>query len=154
MHRAIVTFGCLALMLLCSAPAGAREQTRVSYWPVHEYLASASVLGRYYQEFIAQYGRLYPGASEAFQGFCRRLRGSDLLADQFNRLGIPSRQVQAILHELEGTEFGTAERRAVQQNMLALDLALETIEGSITHNHRAEFRREVLAEIPPITSTG
>lgn len=145
----------LALMVLCGVgTVHATERTRGAYWPVHSYVAADSVLGRYYRQFVERYGHAYEGPTETFQGFCLRLRASDLLSDQFTRMGIPSRQIQGILRELATTHLATTERQHIRQNMLAIDLALETIEGGITLKSRAEFRREVLAEIPPITSTG
>lgn len=153
--RASIGFAAVLLLLvLGGSTASAKEPQRGVYWPVRQYMSADSVLGRYYKHFITVYRGQYHHPDGAFRRFCQVLRTSDLLADQLRRVGMSPRQLQSILHDLERTNFARAERQAIRQNMLAVDLALETIEGAITQNHRAEFRREVLAEIPPITSTG
>ncbi|MBI4367055.1 MAG: hypothetical protein HY543_09575 [Deltaproteobacteria bacterium] len=112
-----------------------------------------SVFGTYFQEFLKHYGSQYGSYTKAFEGFCRRLRTSDLLADRLNMIGLSAGDLQASLKALEQASRGT-DAQVVRSHVLAIDFALETLEGSITQNHRAEFRREVLADIPPITSTG
>lgn len=154
MRQGVVCMGMGLAICLIAVGVEAAGPSRGSYWPVNTYVAADSVLGRYYRQFVSQYGHEYANSTMTFKVFCQRLRVSDLLNDQFNRLGIPSKQVHAILRELETTHFATTERQHIRKHMLAIDLVLETIEGAITLKNRAEFRREVLAEIPPITSTG
>lgn len=140
-------------VLLAAAQAEATT-TRTNYWPIRQFLAADSVIAKYYGQFMNYYGGNYQNGTAAFSAFCKLLRTSDLLSDRFNMIGIPVHDVHAILKDLEMARFSPTETAKARQNILAIDLALETIEGSITQNHRAEFRREVLAEIPPITSTG
>lgn len=151
--RRVIYFLSILVALLAAAPAKAAT-TRANYWPIRQFLAADSVIAKYYGQFMNYYGGNYPSGAAAFSSFCKLLRTSDLLADRLNMIGIPAHDVHTILRDLEKARFSASETAKARENIMAIDLALETIEGSITQNHRAEFRREVLAEIPPLTSTG
>lgn len=144
----------LAVLLTIAAPITAQAKTQPSIWPVKHYVAADSVLATYYREFVSQYGRQFPSAAVTFGEFCYRLRTSDILTDRFKTMGMSAGQIHAILHDLEQTNFTENHGGLIRQKMLTIDLALETIQRSITQNHRAEFRREVIADIPPIVYSG
>lgn len=125
-----------------------------NYAPIHDYVSSTSVLGTYYAHFVDRYGREFADRETAFQSFCRILRTSDLLAEELIAIGIPTDQINGILAALEGMNFQTESRQTIRQSLLAIDYALESIEASLTRNHRQEFRREVLAQVPPMSYNG
>ena len=140
----------LALAVAQPAMAGSVKTS----WPMKHFIANDSVLATYYREFVDIYSRRFTNNHAMFSEFCRRLRTSDLLSDRFSMLGIAPREVHDVLSKLEVMELTSQERHVVRGQLLTIDLALETIQGSITVNHRAEFRREVLSEIPPVISSG
>lgn len=155
MRRQAMIMGCMGVLFVAAAlPAAVYAKGQSAVWPIRQYIAADSVLATYYSEFIAQYGHRYTTASAAFGGFCDRLRTSDLLTDRFNTVGLSPVLIHAALGELSRLRFERGERTQIRAKMLTIDLALETIQGSITQNHRAEFRREVIAEIPPIVYSG
>lgn len=155
MRRIVLILGCMGLIgWVAVHPATVHAKPQSAVWPIRQYIAADSVLGMYYNEFVAQYGHRYINANAVFGGFCDRLRSSDLLTDRFNMLGISTSWIHSALDELARIRFKRSEGTQIRAHMLTIDLALETIQDSITQNHRAEFRREVLAEIPPIVYSG
>lgn len=125
-----------------------------NYAPINDYVSSTSVLGTYYAHFVDRYGREFADREVAFQSFCRILRTSDLLAEELINIGIPTDQLNGILATLERMDIQTESRQTIRQSLLAIDYALESIEASLTRNHRQEFRREVLAQVPPMSYNG
>ncbi len=113
-----------------------------------------SVLGSYYSEFIKHYGKRYGSSEQAFRSFCRLLRESDLLTDELIESGIMIDRVNDILAQLENASFTTSSTDEIHRNLLALDYALEMVEADLSSNHIQEFRREVLARVPPLAYTG
>lgn len=145
----------VALLLGLMGTGGAVEaRPQAIAAPLKSYISDRSLLVTYYRAFLANYGRKYSTAGAAFGDFCRRLRTSDLLADRFNMMDISIRDVHTVLEELEQAHFNPSDRHQIRQRLLTIDYILETIEGAIIPNHRAEFRREVLADIPPVVSAG
>lgn len=125
-----------------------------SYTPVTRFVAADSVLGTYYTHFVNRYGKNYPSKEATFQAFCRVLRQSDLLSEELHEAGIPVAPIQATLLKLENSDLNGESHDSVQRSLLMIDYALESIESGIVPNHRGEFRREVLAEVPPLAYNG
>lgn len=129
-----------------------------SRWPVAQFVSEKSILAKYYQEFANR----NPAESVAAQMhmFCDLLLSSDLLADRLSQLGGKPAEMHAILMELGSLEFdrpskfSTEERRHIRGLMLGLDMQLESIDHSLSTGTRNEFRREVLADIPPLNRVG
>jgi hypothetical protein len=86
--------------------------------------------------------------------------GSDLLSDRLSQLGGNPSDMHAILMELGSYEFDPRaeldkeDRARIRRLMLGLDMQLEIIEQSLSSGTRGEFRREVLANIPPLNRMG
>lgn len=151
----ILTLFALCLGVSTTVQAGT---TRNSAWPVTSFVAGKSVLARYYQDFVNR----EPAQSAATQmhQFCDLLMSSDLLADRLSQLGGSPSDMHAILMELGSYEFNpraklTKEDQAhIRSLMLGLDMQLEIVEHSLSIGTRGEFRREVLADIPPVNRVG
>lgn len=141
----------IVLTVSIAPAAQARPSLRA---PVSKYLSSNSVLARYYADFVRQSGSAYDTSDAAFRGFCQVLRTSDLLAEELMQSGIPTDQVYPILRDLERVAFIRDNDEQIHRAMLAVDYVLELIESTLTQSHRREFRREVLAEVPPLTYNG
>ena len=122
--------------------------------PLGKQMIANSVLGSYYSEFIKHYGKRYGSSEQAFRSFCRLLRESDLLTDELIESGIMIDRVNDILAQLENASFTTSSTDEIHRNLLALDYALEMVEADLSSNHIQEFRREVLARVPPLAYTG
>ncbi len=127
-------------------------------WPVTSFVAGKSVLARYYQDFVNR----NPTSSTATQmhQFCDLLMGSDLLSDRLSQLGGNPSDMHDILMELGSYEFDPRahldkeDKTRIRSLMLGLDMQLEMIEQSLSTGTRGEFRREVLADIPPLNRMG
>ncbi len=121
---------------------------------IANYIGSEAVFSGYYAHFVQRYGRQYQSSAETFRSFCQVLRTSDLLADELISAGLPTDQIYAMLQNLEAANLKDNNRDEVRRMMLAIDYALESIESSFEQSHRHEFRREVLAQVPPLTHNG
>lgn len=150
----------ITILMLCLGTAGVAQasSSHSSAWPVTAFVAGKSVLARYYQDFVNR----EPAQSTAEQMhlFCDLLMSSDLLADRLSQLGGSPSDMHAILMELGSYEFnpktklGKEDKAHIRSLMLGLDMQLEIVEHSLSTGTRGEFRREVLADIPPINRVG
>lgn len=129
-----------------------------STWPVTAFVTENSVLARYYRDYITR--RPSRPTVIQMQQFCDLLMGSDLLANRLSQLGGSLTDMHAILTELGSHEFDSRTRLSketrhrIRSLMLGLDMQLEMIEHSFSIGTRREFRREVLADIPPLNRVG
>lgn len=129
-----------------------------SSWPVTKFVSEKSVLAKYYQDFAKR--SPVESAAEQMHLFCDLLMSSDLLADRLSQLGGKPSEMHAILMELGALEFDRPskfskdERRHIRSLMLSLDIQLESIDHSLSTGTRSEFRREVIADIPPLNRVG
>lgn len=147
----------LMLGLVLAPAADARPVSEAS-WPVTKFVNQNSVLARYYGEFVNR----YPNYSTANQMhmFCDLLLSSDLLSDRLSQLGGRPSEMHAILMELDAVEFDRSskfskdDRHRIRSLLLGLDVQLESVEHSLSTGTRTEFRREVLADIPPLNRVG
>lgn len=127
-------------------------------WPVTQFVSEKSVLAKYYHEFAKR--TPVDSAAEQMHLFCDLLLSSDLLADRLSQLGGKPSEMHAILMELGSFEFdrpskfSKEERKHIRSLMLGLDIQLESIDHSLSTGTRSEFRREVLADIPPLNRVG
>ncbi|MBI2344210.1 MAG: hypothetical protein HYV02_07770 [Deltaproteobacteria bacterium] len=152
MKRLVQILCVFAVLVGLTSPLFAAPKGRLI--PIGKYLATDSVMGRYYAHYINRYGHGYANAAETFRSFCRVLRTSDLLADELLHAGVPTDLIYQMLTQLEQLDFRTSEPQAVRRLLLAVDYALESIESAIAQSHRSEFLREVLAQVPPLTHNG
>lgn len=156
-HRTVLILTLVVLGLGVTTTVQA-ETTHNSAWPVTSFVAGKSVLARYYQDFVSR-NPAQP-ASVQMHSFCDLLMSSDLLADRLSQLGGSPSDMHAILMELGSYEFhprtrlSKEERTHIRSLMLGLDMQLEIIEHSLATGTRGEFRREVLADIPPLNRVG
>lgn len=157
LNRIVFTLTLFALCLGVSTTVQART-SRDSAWPVTSFVAGKSVLTRYYQEFVGR--QPTQSVTTQMHQFCDLLMGSDLLADRLSQLGGSPSDMRDILMELGSYEFnpktklGKEEKAHIRSLMLGLDMQLEIIEHSLATGTRGEFRREVLADIPPLNRVG
>jgi hypothetical protein len=150
-QKFIITLMLTLPILAMAAPASAKS-ARLA--PVTKFVAADSVLGTYYAHYVERYGENYESRQATFQSFCRVLRTSDLLAEEFLHAGIPTEMVGSMLLELEELDLRTARQARARRLFLAVDLALEHIDAGLDLSHRSEFRREVLAQVPPLSHNG
>lgn len=156
-HRIVLTLALIVLGLGVTTTVRA-ESARNAAWPVTSFVAGKSVLAHYYQDFISR-NPTQP-ASAQMHTFCDLLMSSDLLADRLSQLGGSPSDMHAILMELGSYEFNPRTRLSKEEQthirslMLGLDMQLEMIEHSLATGTRGEFRREVLADIPPLNRVG
>lgn len=150
MARSLITLFTILVLL----PLGRIEAKSGSYAPVTSYIGSEAVLSTYYAHFVERYGQQFRSNADTFRNFCQVLRTSDLLADELISAGLPTDQIYAVLQRLEGADLRGSNQDDVRRLMLTVDYALESIESSLGRSHRSEFRREVLAQVPPLTHTG
>lgn len=154
---AILTFTILMLCMGISRAAYA-SSSHDPTWPVTSFVSGKSVLAGYYEDFVNR----QPAQSPATQihQFCDLLMSSDLLSDRLSELGRSPSDMHAILMELGSYEFdpraklSTEDKTHIRSLMLGLDMYLEIIEHSLSTGTRGEFRREVLADIPPLNRVG
>lgn len=143
-----------AILLLCLAlnlPAIQAEARAYSKAPISKFLKGDSVLGGYYSDFVKKFGASFEDNEEAFRGFCRTLLNSDVLAEELMQANIPLNAMYSVLHSLEKIDLLEADHENVRRSMLAIDYILENIESMLHRSHRNEFRREVLAQVPPVS---
>lgn len=150
MARYLITLFMIAALM----PMGSAFAKSGSYAPVTSYIGSEAVLSTYYAHFVERYGQQFRNSADTFRNFCQVLRTSDLLADELISAGLPTDQIYAVLQRLEGADLRGSNQDDVRRLMLTVDYALESIESSLGRSHRSEFRREVLAQVPPLTHTG
>ncbi|MBI4237772.1 MAG: hypothetical protein HY696_05055 [Deltaproteobacteria bacterium] len=141
-------------LTLLSLGLSSTTRAATSYAPVTKFVSANSVLGHYFAHFVDRYGRNYDSKADTFRAFCRTLRESDILLQEFRLLRVSQEPVTSALHQLEQFDFARASREEVRRAMLIVDLTLESIESGIVPNHRSEFRREVLASTPPLADNG
>jgi hypothetical protein len=152
----IVTAALIALGLGTTATVHAKASD--SNWPVTKFVSEKSILAKYYQDFAKRNPVNSP--SDQMHLFCDLLMSSDLLADRLSQLGGKPSEMHAILMELGALEFDRPskfskdERKHIRSLMLSLDIQLESIDHSLSTGTRSEFRREVLADIPPLNRVG
>lgn len=142
------TWFIIGIVLALHASAFARGNP-----PVNQFLGSDAVLSTYYDEYLESYGSNYRNELDAFRAFCRTLRTSDLLTEEMILVGLPVDQVAEFLQVLEASEFKSG-NEATEEAMLVIDFALESLGEYYSNMQHREFRREVLAQIPPMTQTG
>lgn len=146
------------LLTLCLGNAAVQAKASDSSWPVTKFVSGKSVLAKYYQDFAKRSPVDSP--AEQMHLFCDLLMSSDLLADRLSQLGGKPSEMHAILMELGAFEFDRPskfskdERKHIRSLMLSLDVQLESIDHSLSTGTRSEFRREVLADIPPLNRVG
>lgn len=158
MKRLIIIAGILISAQLGLATVADAKSTRSAGWPITTFVSNNSVLANYYRDFV----RRNPGTSAAdeMHMFCDLLMSSDILADRLNQLGGKPSDVHAILMELGAYEFDSIakfskeDRKHIRSLMQGLDMQLESIDHSLSSGTRNEFRREVLADIPPLNRVG
>lgn len=131
-------------------------------WPVTAFISEQSVLANYYRDYLNT-NRLQMGtASSATQmrSFCELLLSSDLLADRLNMLGGKPTDMHATLIDLSKysfdhpSHFSKEDHARVRALLLGLDMSLENIDHALATGTRSEFRREVLADTPPLNRVG
>lgn len=118
---------------------------------VAKHIDGNSVFAKYYAQYAAQYGKHAGSPQQAFREFCELLRDSDLLAIEIVENGMSANRVYQALETLGRSDLSTADAATIRDAIHAVDYALESIEFTFTRNHRGEFRREVLAQIPPLS---
>lgn len=152
----VVTITAIALCLGSTTAVQAKASD--SNWPVTKFVSGKSVLAKYYQDFAKR--NPVDSPAEQMHLFCDLLMSSDLLADRLNQLGGNPSEMHAIIMELGAIEFDRPskfskdERKHIRSLMLSLDIQLESIDHSLSTGTRSEFRREVLADIPPLNRVG
>lgn len=157
-QRVVLSLTAALMLLLGSAGTASARGAGDNSWPVTRFIAATSVLGSYYSDFV----RHQPQAStsEQMHLFCDLLLGSDILADRLSQLGGKPEDLHAILMELGSYEFDRPskfskdEKNHIRRLLLGLDMQLESIDHSLSTGTRIEFRREVLADIPPLNRVG
>lgn len=158
MKQFIIIVGILiGAQLVISTAAMAKSSHNVG-WPVTTFVGKNSVLANYYRDFVNR----NPNASAADEVhmFCDLLMSSDILADRLSQLGGKPSDLHDILLELDAYEFNSAakfnkeDRGHIRSLMQGLDLQLESVDHSLSIGTRNEFRREVLADIPPLNRVG
>ncbi len=131
-------------------------------WPITAFISEQSVLANYYRDYLnANHMHLGTASSAAqMRGFCELLLGSDLLADRLSMTGGKPTDLHATLTELSQYQFDTPshfskeDQAHVRTLLLGLDMSLETIDHALATGTRGEFRREVLADVPPLNRVG
>lgn len=152
----IVTTALLSLSIGTITTADAKSSD--TSWPVTKFVSEKSVLAKYYQDFAKR--TPVASSTEQMHLFCDLLMSSDLLADRLSQLGGKPSEMHAILMELGSFEFdrpskfSKEERNHIRSLMLSLDIQLESVDHSLSTGTRSEFRREVLADIPPLNRVG
>lgn len=150
MARYLITL----LTIVALTPISTASAKDRSYAPVTNYVGPEAVLTTYYAHFVDRYGEQFRNHTDTFRNFCQVLRTSDLLADELISAGLPTDTIYAILLRLEASDLRGNGRDDVRGLMLTLDYALESMESGLGQSHRSEFRREVLAQVPPLSHTG
>lgn len=156
-HIVLSLTAAVALILGTTGAAQAKGANDNS-WPVTHFITETSVIANYYRDFVRHQPQT--SSNEQMHLFCDLLLGSDILADRLSQLGGKPSDLHAILMELGSYEFdrpgkfSKGERKHIRRLLLGLDMQLESIDHSLSTGTRREFRREVLADIPPLNRVG
>lgn len=121
------------------------------------YLASSTLVTRYYNDFLSHHQRL-ENDTESFIAFCDLLADSDLIADRMAESGVKRSDFLATLEQVRELHHASLTDPNItpllRQSILSLDLMLEHMEISVSDRQRDEFRREVTSDIPPMILVG
>ncbi|PIR20719.1 MAG: hypothetical protein COV45_03970 [Deltaproteobacteria bacterium CG11_big_fil_rev_8_21_14_0_20_47_16] len=127
-------------------------------WPLGSFINNQSVLARYYQDFAKRYPA--ESTTEQMRLFYSLLLDSDLLAERMSMLGGSPSDMRAVLAELSDVDISHPSRLSIEERqhlrslLQTLDIQLENVDHSLSSGTRNEFRREVLADIPPLNRVG
>ncbi len=160
MRRLIIIAGILisAQLGIAGVADAKAKSTRNAGWPITTFVGNNSILANYYRDFVNR--NPAPTSADKMHMFCDLLMSSDILADRLSQLGGKPSDLHSILMELGSYEFDNArkfskdDRKHIRSLMQGLDMQLESIDHSLSTGTRNEFRREVLADIPPLNRVG